>query len=106
MLAHEGILRIGFGLCKLHFATKDDQNHYRSLEHRYNGKEPVVCELCGKEVNKQHFKRHMASAHNIGNSACKICGTEFPGIARLNQHIEKVHDDGIICDKRFTSRRR
>ena len=86
---------------------KRKKNQHRSLEHRYNGKEPVICELCGKEVFKKLLKRHMASAHNIGNPACKICGAEFPDNFRLNLHIEKVHEDGITCDKcgkKFTNK--
>lgn len=82
-----------------HEGVKFDKRRYRKF---------VFCEICGKQMYKDHLKTHMNIHLNIKPYACTYCSKAFVSKGRLDEHVRTHtgHRPYIcdICGKGFTQR--
>jgi len=61
-------------------------------------KQLVVCDLCGKEVTKDGFRKHMERVHSNQNVKCDQCDFVAPHINLMTAHKRNFHNP-ITCEE-------
>jgi len=123
-MVHGGAMLHGCGKCEAVFQTEEEKNSHRMSTHfpkiekpketittivettqdkpqveKKKTGEQIYCELCGKQLSKSHYAKHLSIMHGKGEitKACPECGKIFHSKNIYNEHMQ-THFKKHICE--------
>jgi len=72
-------------LCGKVLYSKESLRNHQKYHHQVH--EEVPCELCGKDIQKAHMKRHLR-IHREEKDECPQCGVK---VRNLYNHLKNIH---------------
>ena len=58
----------------------------------------VICQECGKEVNKANLVYHMRKKHEVVECSCETCGKKFMDTMSLRDHLRDCQKEPEQCN--------
>ena len=70
---------------------KDQSRLRRHIKRYHTEQERIKCQLCGKEMRKDHLRKHTQAIHEERKHACHLCSYKAQSAFNLKLHISKSH---------------